>query len=119
MEEQNRSLFCCDYGNQYRARLTGHACWPCRPCGAPFGQGCDQNIGFVSLDNALEIREVLVLCAQKPMSPTKRGPQNRSALERVERFRQYGYRNMVKKFGFPRHETLFWVSLYSLPYPVC
>ena len=31
-----------------------------------------QNIGVVCIDNALEFRGVLVLCAHKPMSPMKR-----------------------------------------------
>ena len=36
------------------------------------------------------------------------------ALERVERFRQHGHRDVVQE----RNETLFRVSLRSLPYPV-
>ena len=38
-----------------------------------------QNIGFVCLDNVLELRGFLVLCAQKPMSPTKRGGDRKIA----------------------------------------
>ena len=48
MEEQNKSSFRCDLRQiiSEPARLTGHACWPCRPCGAPFGQDCVPPCGF-------------------------------------------------------------------------
>ena len=84
--EQNRSLFRCDLRQSISepARPSGHACWPYRPCGAPFCQDCDFLFGFPE-HRSRQLRQYplvsggLVQCAQKPMSPTKRGGDRKIA----------------------------------------